>query len=117
MAAFDPVTGKRQWVIPVTTWIVASMLATAGDVVFTGDPEGNFFALDARTGARLWSFQTGGGHRGSAVTYAIGGRQYVATPSGWGSILGRAQGALWPQALAPRAGSALFVFALPEEKR
>ena len=117
VAAFDPVTGKRQWVIPVTTWIVASMLATAGDVVFTGDPEGNFFALDTRTGARLWSFQTGGGHRGSAVTYAIGGRQYVATPSGWGSILGRAQGALWPQAPAPRAGSALFVFALPEEKR
>lgn len=82
-----------------------------------GDPEGNFFALDARTGARLWSFQTGGWHRGSAVTYAIGGRQYVATPSGWGSILGRAQGALWPQALAPRAGSALFVFALPEDRK
>jgi len=117
LAAFDPVTGKRHWVTPVTTWIVASLLATAGDVVFTGDPEGNFFALDARTGARLWSFQTGGGHRGSAVTYAVGGRQYVATPSGWGSILGRAQRALWPQAPAPRAGAALFVFALPEEKR
>ena len=78
VAAYDPLTGERKWIFPVTTWIMASVLATAGDLVFTGDPEGDFFALDARTGTRLWTFQTGAGHRGSAVTYAIGGRQYIA---------------------------------------
>jgi alcohol dehydrogenase (cytochrome c) len=91
------------------------MLATAGDLVFTGDPEGFFFALDARTGIRLWSFQTGGGNRGSAVSYSVNGRQYIATPTGWGSIAGRSLGSIWPEADTFRAGSTLMVFALPEE--
>ena len=116
LAAFEAVSGKRQWVTPVTTWVLASMLATAGDLVFTGDPEGNFFALDARTGARLWSFPTGGGHRGSAVTYSVGGRQYVATPTGWGSLIGRWHTSLWTQGPAPREGATLLVFALPEDR-
>ena len=113
LAAFDPVTGKRQWAVPATTWFMASVLATAGDLVFTGDPEGNFFALDAATGARLWNFATGAGNRGSAITYAIRGKQYIATPSGWGSLIGQAHSALWPGG-PPRPGSALIVFAVPE---
>ena len=84
--AIDPVTGKKVWSYPYKYQLLASMLATGGDLVFTGDPEGNFFALDARTGQKLWSFQTGAGHRGSAVTYMAGGKQYIATPAGWGSI-------------------------------
>jgi alcohol dehydrogenase (cytochrome c) len=114
IAAYDARTGERQWTAPASTWILASVLATAGDLVFSGDPEGNFFALDARTGKRLWSIQTGGGHRGSAVTYSIKGRQYVATPSGWGSIVGGAHSAFFPDRPAPRGGSSLVVFALPE---
>ena len=114
LAAYDPITGERKWTVPVTTWIMASVLATAGDLVFTGDPEGNFFALDARNGTRLWTFQTGAGHRGSSVTYSIRGRQYVATPTGWGSLVGAVQKSLWPNAPAARPGSALVVFALPE---
>ncbi|MBZ5621753.1 MAG: PQQ-dependent dehydrogenase, methanol/ethanol family [Acidobacteriia bacterium] len=115
IAAYDAVTGERKWTALATTWILASVLATAGDVVFSGDPEGFFFALDARTGKRLWSFQTGGGHRGSAVTYSVNGRQYVATPSGWGSVVGAAHHAFWPDRPAPQGGSALVVFALPQE--
>ena len=66
IAGFEAVTGQQKWSAPATTWILASLLATAGDLLFTGDPEGNFFALDARTGAKLWNFRTGAGHRGSA---------------------------------------------------
>lgn len=82
IAGFDAVTGQQRWSVPATTWILASLLATAGDLLFTGDPEGNFFALDARSGAKLWNFRTGAGHRGSAITYSSAGRQYVVTPSG-----------------------------------
>jgi len=117
LAAFDPLTGQRKWSFPGRTWFMASLLATAGDLLFTGDPEGTFFALDARDGKRLWSFQTGGGHRGGAITYAVKGKQYVATPFGWGSIVGMFHSGLFPDAPVPRAGSALMVFALPEEGR
>jgi alcohol dehydrogenase (cytochrome c) len=116
LAAYDPLSGERKWTLPVTTYIMASVLATAGDLVFTGDPEGNFFALDSRTGSRLWSFQTGAGHRGSAVTYSIGGRQYIATPTGWGSFAASVYKGMWPDMPPPRMGSALIVFALPEAR-
>ncbi|MGD1093308.1 MAG: quinonprotein alcohol dehydrogenase, partial [Bryobacteraceae bacterium] len=72
-------------------------------------------ALDARTGKKLWSFQTGAGHRGSSVTYSVNGRQFVATPTGWGSIAGSMAAGLLPaEADKFRSGSALVVFALPE---
>jgi len=113
--AYDPVTGKRQWTYPYKYSLLASMLATAGDLVFTGNPEGEFFALDARTGEKLWSFQTGSGHRGSAVSYSVNGKQYIATPTGWGSLVSNALMGLWPEAEGFRTGSTLMVFALPED--
>jgi len=115
--AYDPVTGKRQWSYPYKYMLLASLLATSGDLLFTGDPEGFFFALDARTGTKLWSFQTGSGHRGSPVTYMVNGRQYVATPSGWGSLAAGSFPNLWPETESFRGGSTLTVFALPEGTR
>jgi alcohol dehydrogenase (cytochrome c) len=95
------------------------MLTTAGDLVFTGDPEGNFFALDARTGERLWNFQTGAGHRGSAISYSVNGRQYIATPTGWQqSVTGAMLSSLFPGVGETwRVGSTLVAFALPERTR
>src|ERR1700683_773629 len=45
--AWDPVTRKRIWSMPYRYVLLASVLATAGDLVFTGDPEGNFFRSGA----------------------------------------------------------------------
>ncbi len=115
--AYEPVTGKRMWTYRSKYPLLASVVVTAGGLVFTGDPEGYFFALDSTTGEKLWSFQTGSGHRGSPVTYAVKGRQYVATPSGWGSALAGAFPQLWPETEKFRGGSTLFVFGLPEEER
>ena len=111
--AWDPVTGKRAWSYPYQYVLLASVLATAGDLVFSGDPEGYFFALDARTGAKQWSYQTGAGHRGSSISYSVNGRQYIATPTGWqGSLVGAAAAAAFPDQEF-RMGSTLVVFALP----
>lgn len=114
--AYDPVTGKRQWSVRYPDLMLASILSTAGDLVFTGDPYGEFFALDAKTGNKVWSYQTGAGHRGSSISYSVNGRQYIATPSGWGSLsAGVVRGG--PGKPGPRGGSTLIVFALPEETR
>jgi alcohol dehydrogenase (cytochrome c) len=112
--AWDPVTGKRLWSDPYKYVLLASVLATAGDLVFTGDPEGFFFAVNARTGEKLWSYQTGAGNRGSSITYSVSGKQYVATPTGWqGSLVGGGAAGLFPDQ-SFRMGSTLVVFALPE---
>jgi alcohol dehydrogenase (cytochrome c) len=112
--AVDPVTGKRQWTYRSKYPLLASALATGSDLVFTGDPEGNFLSFDARTGEKLWSFSTGSGHRGSPITYSVGGRQYIAVPSGWGSAVSGLFPQLWPEAEDFPGGSTLFVFALSE---
>ena len=115
--AYDPVTGKKYWSYRSKYPLLASLLGTAGDVILTGDVEGYFFALDAKTGDKLWSFQTGSGHRGGSISYSVDGRQYIATPSGWGSAVAGLFPQLWPESEDFRAGSTLFVFALPEEAK
>lgn len=112
--AFDPVSGAKKWTVNLKYPLTSSLLATAGDVVFTADVEGNFLAYDAKTGAQLYSFNTGSGTRGSPITYAVNGRQYIAVPSGLGSIFTGGLGALWPEARNFQSGATLFVFALPE---
>jgi alcohol dehydrogenase (cytochrome c) len=115
--ALDPVTGKLHWSHRYKYPLLASLLSTSGGLLFTGDPEGYFFAMDAGTGKKLWSHQTGSGHRGSPVTYTVKGRQYVATPSGWGSALAGLLPQLWPETEGFRGGSSLLVYALPEANR
>lgn len=107
--AFDPSTGREVWSWKSRHPIVASLLATGGDLLFVGEPTGEFSALNASTGERLWQFQTGSGIHSNPVTYSVGGKQYVAVPSGWGG---------WMKGFAPELygssrGGALVVFALP----
>jgi plastocyanin len=53
-------------------------LTTASDLLFVGQIDGNFLAMDAVTGDVRWSFQTGSGIAGAPITYTVDGEQYVA---------------------------------------
>jgi alcohol dehydrogenase (cytochrome c) len=63
------------------------MTPTAGGVVFFGDMGGNFYALEAATGRRLWGKNLGGAIGGGVVTYSAGGTQRVAVAAGYTSVL------------------------------
>jgi alcohol dehydrogenase (cytochrome c) len=84
LRAIDIQTGKTAWELPqfgsVDSW--GGVLATAGDVVFFCDDSGAFAAADARTGKRLWSFQTSQVWKASPMTYVFDNRQLVAVASG-----------------------------------
>jgi alcohol dehydrogenase (cytochrome c) len=110
VSAFDPLTGKEVWRWRNEVPMCASVLATGGDLVFAGEPTGEFNALNARTGELLWQFQTGSGHHSSPTTYRVDGRQYVVVPVGWGAWV---EGFL-PSMLGAPHGDALFAFALQE---
>jgi alcohol dehydrogenase (cytochrome c) len=107
--AYDPATGREVWSWRSEHPILASLLTTAGNLVFAGEPNGRFHAFDARSGEQLWSFQTGSGIHSNPVTYSVNGKQYIAVPTGWGG---------WVEGYAPEMygaprGTALMVFALP----
>ena len=110
VSAFDPATGQETWRWRNETPMCASVLATGGGLVFAGEPTGELNALNARTGEQLWQFQCGSGHHSSPTTYSVGGRQYIAVPSGWGGWIEGFN----PGMLGAPHGAALFVFALPD---
>ncbi|HEY7839901.1 MAG TPA: PQQ-binding-like beta-propeller repeat protein [Terriglobales bacterium] len=58
------------------------ILTTAGGVLFTGDPSGNFVARDARTGRDLWHVNLGSGITDNPETYRLDGHQYILVAAG-----------------------------------
>ena len=76
--ALKPVTGEMQWEFRLHSPPWAGVLSTAGGLVFSGSDEGNFYALDARTGEPLWDFQTGGGITANPVSFTADGHQCIA---------------------------------------
>jgi alcohol dehydrogenase (cytochrome c) len=91
---------------------VLSLLSTAGGLVFGGDTNGRFRALDQRTGQVLWEINLGSPVSGYPVSFAVGGKQYVAVSTG-SSLTAAGANRLTPE-LRPSAGNNLFVFALPD---
>ena len=60
----------------------AGILTTSADLLFSGNREGYFFALDARTGKELWKRYLGSQVADSPVTYMVDGTQYVSVAAG-----------------------------------
>jgi len=91
LKAIDPSTGQVKWTFEHTSPTWSGVLSTAGGLVFTGDAEGNFIALDAASGKALWHFQMGGAVYAAPIAFAVDGKEYIAIA----------------------AGSALYAFGLP----
>ncbi len=115
LKAIDPDTGDIVWEYqnPAPLW--GGVMTTAGGLVFTGTPEGEFMAFDDQTGEVLWSFQTGSGIVGQPITWEQDGEQYVTVISGWGGAV-----PLWGGEVAQKVnylnqGGLLWTFRLPQQ--
>ena len=108
--AISAETGATAWVYEQRAG-TTSLIATGGGLVFGGDGNGRFRALDHETGEPLWEINLGTSVTGFPVTYAVDGRQYVAASTG-SSLSSRDNMRLTPE-LRPSSGNNLFVFALP----
>ena len=79
-------TGEIVWEVPqpgparAKTW--SGVLATAGDLIFYGQPNGGFTAADQRNGKTLWQFPTNVRMKASPMTFSFGGNQYIAVAAG-----------------------------------
>ncbi len=110
LSAIDPMTGKSKWQM---AWpgqpSMAGTLSTAGGLVFTGAATGEFIAVDANTGKKLYEFNVGTGIIGLPVTWEHNGKQYVTVTAGAGGVwalLGDERMAATP------AGGSVWTFAL-----
>ena len=91
LKAIDVLTGKETWSFPFFSNPNGGALSTSGGLVFAGDSDGNFIALDAKTGHDLWHLQLGAAIYSTAITFEVDGKQTVVIP----------------------VGTAIFAFALP----
>ena len=104
-------TGRTLWTYDQRAGVL-SLMSTAGGLVFGGDANGRFRALDQDTGEVLWEVNLGSPVSGYPVSFAVNGRQYVAVSTG-SSLVASGVLALTPE-LRPSTGNNLFVFALPD---
>lgn len=80
--AIDPRTGDVRWEFLLQPRASAGVLATAGDLVFSGGVDGYFYALDAVSGRELWHIQLGSRVHSAPMSYAVDGQQYVTVAAG-----------------------------------
>ena len=108
--AISAETGATAWIYEQRAG-TTSLIATGGGLVFGGDGNGRFRALDHETGEPLWEINLGTSVTGFPATYAVDGRQYVVASTG-SSLSSRDNMRLTPE-LQPSNGNNIFVFALP----
>jgi alcohol dehydrogenase (cytochrome c) len=94
-------TGKIAWKVKTPQPLVGGVLATGGNLVFNGEANGWFKAFDATSGKELWKFYCGAGVNAPAVSYMVGGKQYVAVAAGGNNQIDS------------KRGNSVFVFSIP----
>jgi alcohol dehydrogenase (cytochrome c) len=82
VTAIDADSGKIAWKYHAPSPVVAGVTPTAGGLVFSADLAGNVFALDERSGNKLWSLNTGQPVGGGLVSYRAAGHQRIAVAVG-----------------------------------
>jgi quinohemoprotein ethanol dehydrogenase len=90
LVAWDPIKQKAAWKIDQPWPWNGGTLATAGNLVFQGDPYGFFHAYRADTGKELWKFQSQRGVMAGPISYRVKGVQYIAVIGGYGGSMGMA---------------------------
>jgi len=84
VVAVDAGNGGVKWRMDFVDVTDSGILTTATDLLFTGNREEHFFALDARTGKVLWKTSLGGSISNGPISYAVDNHQYVAVAAGNG---------------------------------
>ena len=114
--ARDPITGKIAWTVDFPEPPLASLLSTAGGLVFVPDARGWLHAYDDKDGKELWKANDGNQHNGGIIIYAVGDKQYVAVVTGGPSLVGEGYAALFggPYKTMEKNTGSLVVYTLPQ---
>jgi len=111
LKAWNPVTQQLVWKVEQAGPWNGGLLSTAGNLVFQGQPNGQFVAYSAANGDRLWSFDAQTGVMAAPITYSIAGVQYVTVMAGWGGGYSLSGGQL-TKMVSSRSESRVLTFKL-----
>jgi len=115
LLAIDVTTMKETWSVQQRAAYLTAALSTAGGVVFIGDLDRQFRALDVKTGEVLWSARLGTAVQGFPVSFSANGKQYIAVTTGVGGGSPRVvPRTITPEINPPSSGHTLYVFELPK---
>jgi alcohol dehydrogenase (cytochrome c) len=106
-------TGKTRWMYEQRAPIYGSLLATGGNLLFSGDHVRRFRAFNAENGRAVWETILNGPVSGRPMTYSVNGRQYLAIGAGGVSTHATSLLGLTPELTTTTGSNTLFVFALP----
>jgi quinohemoprotein ethanol dehydrogenase len=76
--AWDPINAKEVWRVKNEIYGSSGILATSGNLIFSGNHKGEFNAYNATTGAKLWTATTQARIVAAPSTYLVDGQQHVA---------------------------------------
>jgi alcohol dehydrogenase (cytochrome c) len=115
LLAIDVTTMKEMWTRDQRVPYLTAALSTGGGIVFIGDLDRYFRALDVKTGEVLWSIRLETSVQGFPVTFSANGKQYVAVTTGNGGGSPRqVPRTIIPEVNPPINGHTLYVFELPK---
>jgi len=101
LVAWDPIAQREVWRAARRGAWNGGTLAVAGGLVFQGTVDGRFLALDAKTGAEVWSYDNQAATLAGPISYEVDGEQYVAVPAGYGTSFFLISGFFAPREGAP----------------
>jgi quinohemoprotein ethanol dehydrogenase len=76
--AWDPVKAKEVWRVKNEVYGSSGILTTSGNLIFSGNHQGEFNAYNATTGEKLWTAPTQARVVAAASTFLVDGQQQVA---------------------------------------
>jgi len=115
--AIDLVTKQSLWTNRYRAPPASSVLATRGGIVFVGNRDRTFEALDSQTGKTLWQVRLNAVPDASPITYAVNGNQYVAIVTGGGGPQDSSSDEITPELKNSAPATTLWVFRLPASNR
>ncbi|HEV7366833.1 MAG TPA: PQQ-binding-like beta-propeller repeat protein [Gemmatimonadales bacterium] len=78
VSAIDVATGKIRWQRKTPShFMYGGALATAGGLVFYGEPSGYLNAVDAKSGEPLWRYRVVKGYTGPLISFELDGQQRI----------------------------------------
>jgi len=92
LSAIDLSSGKIIWQHKTEQPLLGGTLSTKGNLIFSGEGNGNFNAFNALTGDLIWQTKIAAGVNAPPITYMINGKQYIAVVAGGNKIMGYKQG-------------------------